>query len=108
MTFLVFTSQAYSYMLCNPKDYVSYTLSILLYNYERLTECIKQVEWIEAEIKDLQKIEQELPPLRQLKLSEFKLLSRFKQERKLVKTCIILSLPRFVIPSLAGRADCRL
>ena len=53
---------------------------------------IKQGDWIEAEIKGLQKIEQELPPLRQLKLSEFKLLSRFKQERKLVKTCIILSL----------------
>jgi hypothetical protein len=67
-------------MLCNPKDYVSYTLSILLYNYERLTECIKQVESIEAEIKGLQKIEQELPPLRQLKLSEFKLLGSSKKQ----------------------------
>jgi hypothetical protein len=56
MMFLIFTSQAYSYILCNPKDYVSYTLSILLYNYERLTECIKQVEWIEAEIKGIQKM----------------------------------------------------
>ena len=95
-------------MLCNLKDCISYTLSILLYNYERLTECIKHLEWIEAEIKGLQNIEQELPPLRQLKLSEFKLLSRFKQQRKLVKICIILSPPRFVIPSLADRADRRL
>jgi hypothetical protein len=79
-------------MLCNPKDYVSYTLSILLYNYERLTECIKRVEWIEAEIKGLQKIEQELPPLRQLKLSEFKLLSRLKQERKKVSENLYYSL----------------
>jgi hypothetical protein len=55
-------------------------MSILLYHYKPLTECISEVEWIEAKVnskkRELTKKEENvdlpLPPLlRQLKLSEF-------------------------------------
>ena len=62
-------------------------MSILLYHFKELTECIEQVEWIEAKANNKKKMglmmneekeeDVELPPRslappRQLKLSEFK------------------------------------
>jgi hypothetical protein len=52
-----------------PHPNITYVDSLLYYCYERMRECISQVEQLMVKVEDLQKVEEDAPS--QTKLSDF-------------------------------------